>query len=625
MISSYDVGIELTFPPLAGRTRRGKQGAGYGYTYGAAAADIDLAVERACRRFVEMVWPIVSFDSMAVVLLDRDRATSRVVFSWGAPRQQHASGGSGFKPTPSQGAAGRPPGRIVLRGNGGTLGAVFLRGGTAAGCGPMEWNLVLECAQQLALRLENTQLQHRLVGEAAEREALERIGELAGSGAKAYRAFRAFAKEIKPLVEYQRLDIYLVDQGRDQIKCVFQIGKAGWGIQAGEASSLSGTVYGQVVSSRRGCIVNDLPIHAGPDLRRHAMLRAAVVVPVVYADEVLGAVALQSRRPNGYGPRDLDLLLRAGVVLGAALEATGPRARQVQEAKASAAVQGMAEVLASTQRLEDLFERFAAGVLKLIKADDVNLSWVDANGCDIHTLRAGPGPRGSGVARGKGTFATIHTKLLFRQRVIGSLTLWRGRGKTFISQEQEVLDRVGVQISLAVQNVRLYRQAQRQAYQLRQLQSSQEFLASTLDPDAVAQSLVDRTAQMTSASLAALYRYRDETVCAVQSAQGHPGRGGFLDPLSPSLLAMAGHCFTSASRRVTAQASEHESPEIREVREAGNIFCCLLLPLAAATGPIGVLALCREGSRLTRLGRWLRPSYYSILPKKPARRFTPLA
>jgi signal transduction histidine kinase len=459
----------------------------------------------------------------------------------------------------------------------------------------VEWNLFLERAQQLALRLENIQLLHRLACEAAEREALARLGELAGSGATAYWVFRAFAREIKPLVDYQRLDIFLTDQDRDQIKCVFQTGKAGWGIRAGEAGGLSGTICGQVVSSRRGRIVIDLPKHAWPDLPRRVMPRAAVVVPVIYADEVLGAVALQNRRPDAYGPRDLDLLLRAGAMLGAALAATGPGVRQIQEPEASAAAQGMAEVLASTQRLEELFEGFAAGVLKLVKADYVNLSWIDINGCDIHTLRAGPGPGISGATRRKGAFATIHTGLLFRQRVIGSLTLWRGRGKTFASREQEVLDWVGVQVSLAVQNVRLYSQAQRQAYQLRQLHRSQGFPASTLDPDAVAQSLVDRAAQMTGANLAALYRYRHETICAVQSAQGQPGRGGHLDPLSPSLLAMAGHCFTSASRRVTGQVLEHAAPEIRDMKEAGDAFCCLLLPLAASTGPIGVLVLCREG------------------------------
>ena len=585
----------MDFPTVADRAHRGKRGTGYGTRYGGAGVDVDAATEQVCRRFVEQVWAVEFFDSLAVVLLERDRATSRVVFSWGPPHQQHAFGGLDYEAKPSQGAADSPPVCIMLRGNGEALGAVLLRGGTAAGRGPVEWGLILECAQQLALRLENIQLQHRLACEAAEREAFERIGELAGSGATAYRAFRAFAREVKPLVDYQRLGIYLVDQDRDQIKCVFQAGQAGWGIQTGEVRSLNGTVCGRAVSSRRGFIVNDLHIHAGPDRPQEVKLRAAVVVPVVYADEVLGAVALHNRRPHAYGPRDVDLLVRAGVVLGTALAETRSGVRRIQEPGASAAAQGMAEVLASTQRLEEMFEGFAAGVLKLVKAAYVNLSWVDINGCDIHTLRAGPGPGSSGVARRKGAFATIHTRLLFRQRVIGSLTLWRGRGKTFTSREQEVLDWVGVQVSLAVQNVRLYSQAQRQAYQLRQLHRFQGFPASTLDPDAVAQSLVDRAAQMTGANLAALYRYRHETICAVQSAQGQPGGRGCLDPLSPSLLAMAGQCFTSASRRVTGQALEYEAPEIRDMKEAGDTFCCLLLPLAASTGPIGVLVLCREG------------------------------
>ena len=63
----------------------------------------------------------------------------------------------------------------------------------------------------------------------------------------------------------------------------------------------------------------------------------------------------------------------------------------------------------------------------------------------------------------------ITTGLRFRDRIIGTVTLFRESGGGFNSQEQGALDHIGAAIAPAVQAGRLYLHARRQAHQLQQI------------------------------------------------------------------------------------------------------------------------------------------------------------
>ena len=55
--------------------------------YAEITADFDAAIMEAGGRFVAQVQPVLRPQSLAVILLDRDGNTGRVVFTWGAPHR----------------------------------------------------------------------------------------------------------------------------------------------------------------------------------------------------------------------------------------------------------------------------------------------------------------------------------------------------------------------------------------------------------------------------------------------------------------------------------------------------------------------------------------------------------
>ena len=89
--------------------------------------DVDPAIARACSRFLAQVRGVASVEGMAVVLLDRDQATSRVVFFWETPDKQNrireSAGDSGI----AGAGVDLPSTYLALNGCEGTLGAVLIR------------------------------------------------------------------------------------------------------------------------------------------------------------------------------------------------------------------------------------------------------------------------------------------------------------------------------------------------------------------------------------------------------------------------------------------------------------------------------------------------------------------
>jgi GAF domain-containing protein len=490
------------------------------------------------------VRPIVSVEGLVVVLLDQEHATSRVVFTWEAPDQRESSDEARTSTTPPT-AMGSSSMRITLSGNEGTLGAILLRGKPTAGVWPGEDRLVQQSARHLAILLENIRLQRRLDRGAFERLAFDRIGELAGSNVPVDRVYNLFARELKKLVDYQRLTISLVGRDADLLTCVYRVGQ---GVKLGqpeEARALNGTGFQSVVSSAKGFIVNDLLECAQPgrpELLGNSALRAAIIVPVVYGGKTIGAVLLENRLPYAYGPGDIDLLRRAATLLGPPVAGSKRNSRLTKIAGQTAAANEIARGLASSQRLEEVFRTFVSAADKLVSFDCVTLAWIDHNGWDIHAIRVSSGPGAGEGASALHGFSGIHTRLEYGRQGMGYLSLWRRQGGTFTGRDARVLDWLGFQISSALQYHCLYRHAQRQAYRLGQLHRARPPVVSSREPEAATQMTNGRAGEP------ALRPGED------QDGQSDIGRQG-PDRSGRSLLADAAHALRSPLSSIKGYSS----------------------------------------------------------------------
>ncbi len=217
-------------------------------------------------------------------------------------------------------------------------------------------------------------------------------------------------------------------------------------------------------------------------------LRAAVITPIEFGGKTIGAVALGNWLPYAYGPGDEDLLRRAATLLGPPVASSKRTSRLVEIAGQTATANEITRVLASSQRLDEVFEAFVSATEKLVRFDCVTLAWIDPNGSDIHSLKAGSGAGASagGGASEHSDAAGIHTRIEYGHEGMGYISLWRWQGGGFTGQDARVLDWLGFQIPFALQYHCLHRHARRQAYRLGQLHRAQPPVASSRDPGTVA-------------------------------------------------------------------------------------------------------------------------------------------
>ena len=88
---------------------------------------MDTLTAQACAQFADSVLPVLPMEGLAVVLLDQEKETSRVVFSLGDPHPRGYSPGCGRGAEALWGERDAPPMCIPLQGREGELGAVLYR------------------------------------------------------------------------------------------------------------------------------------------------------------------------------------------------------------------------------------------------------------------------------------------------------------------------------------------------------------------------------------------------------------------------------------------------------------------------------------------------------------------
>jgi len=534
------------------------------------------------------------------VLLDQGHTPGRVVFLWEAWDQP---ADAGVSPATRKTGLVKPvkccPSRVDLNGSEGALGVALIRATPDSGPKPPRSKLLEKPAQQLAHRLDKILMQRRRERAAQKGFAFDRIGELIASGAPTEQVFQAFAHEIENLVDYQRLMVFVTDQQADLLTCVFRVDEDGGTEEPNITRQLSGTGCEPVVTQCEARVVDELRATEAPrwpELPGGEAFRSAVVVPVRYAGNAIGTVALESRLPKAYGVADKTTLSRIAALLGPLMRDLTLDGRLVHRDKETIVFSEIVRILACCQSLEDVFDRFSAAALQLADFDFVTLAWLDSNGLDIHTLRAFPDQASVGGSPPEGPATFIQTRLRFAGTSIGTLTLWRRRGPEFGPRDLEVLDLLGIQVSAAVQYDRLRRLARRQAINLGQMRRAAqpwEPAPSSVDSQ---QLMVDQAARMLRASFAGLYLEADGEVVLVAESGTGPGQDALPDPLAPKLVALVKDCLRTGRQREIAAPPARASLPTAGVNPTASTAGYLAAPVRRSSGPMGVLVSGRDGS-----------------------------
>lgn len=135
--------------------------------------------------------------------------------------------------------------------------------------------------------------------------------------------YERFAQEVKKLVDFDRMNIHILNTAEDTYTVKYLSGHHQAGRHSGDVIQLEGTQTQQVVETGQTAIVYD---HADNPRFRYDRdllqvgLRSRIALPLTSRDSVIGTLALHSRRVGAYGPREQAILERLAHQIGPAIE-----------------------------------------------------------------------------------------------------------------------------------------------------------------------------------------------------------------------------------------------------------------------------------------------------------------
>ena len=384
---------------------------------------------------------------------------------------------------------------------------------------------------------------------------------------------------------------------------------------------------GATADLRRLPLADDLVERVGAE-------RAAIVehtfagVPLVVGDRLLGVLAIASDRGRDYGDDDVGLLASLANQVAVALDNARLLTDEQTRRQHLAALLDINTKIGALVSTETLLTSIAEEAGRLLGLDNAGFRLVDGDELVLAGLAGTAGqtmlrPRikigeslsGKVVATGRTVVVSIAeagdliaehaaadralgyttylgVPLRINARTIGVLT-FRSR-RAFTARDQELAEAFAGQAAIAIEHARLYREAARRAERMRALAEVSRLLAGTLDPDPLADRIVDSVCRLFAARSATLFRLDDASgdliSVATTSERGTTGRIVF-----PCGIGAAG--LAALTRRVVASADVLTdsqvtlTPEVRQWVEDHGRQAALGVPLIVNDAVVGALSL----------------------------------
>ena len=184
--------------------------------------------------------------------------------------------------------------------------------------------MVYRFSEELAMRMENAELNRRMEREAAETATLDEIARIVTSAPEVGPVYNRFAAALSELIDFQRISINMIDLDRDGMAKRFLAGPIYSGLPRGNDLYHFGGQTQHLIDTGRTLIRDDIAgdLMMYPRDQRHldSGLRSTIAVPVFSHDRVIGTICLRSPRVEAYGQREVLILERLAERIAPALE-----------------------------------------------------------------------------------------------------------------------------------------------------------------------------------------------------------------------------------------------------------------------------------------------------------------
>ena len=427
------------------------------------------------------------------------------------------------------------------------FGALVLMSRTAGRYGPKETALAESVASQISGAIAHAQLlQEKIQAEASlkaseieaqrlarEKAVMAEIGRIITSTLKIEEVYGQFAAEVKKILPFDRIAINFLDFDSQTVATQYVAGFAVEGRSGGDRFPLAGTATAAVVASGRGMVMPELSAQEiesrwpGHLPVRRAGIRSTLLVPMISAGKPFGALVLMALEPGAYTGLDIPVaesvaaqisgaianahLLQELIQAEASLRESEVEAQRLAREKAVMAEIG--RIITSTLKIEEVYDKFAAEVKKIIPFDRIAINLVNFDtqtistqydlGFPIEGRHAGDrfplagSATSAMVASGRGMVvpdlsveqasarypghlpflragirSTLLAPLVTEGRIFGALVLASRTAGSYGPKETALAESVAAQIGGAISQARLFVEHQRMADALRESEAS---------------------------------------------------------------------------------------------------------------------------------------------------------
>ncbi|MHB8092472.1 MAG: PAS domain S-box protein [Syntrophales bacterium] len=160
-----------------------------------------------------------------------------------------------------------------------------------------------------------------------EKEAaiLSDIGRLIGSTLDIDEVYERVAAEVRKLIPFDRLTINLNDYDQNTVTVAYAFGSNVPGRRLGDSLPLQGSINEALAHTKTGILLHPTGADELAGQYPHivstfqAGINSFMSVPLIYRDELIGAIHFRSKTPNAYTENDLRLAERIGAQIAGAI------------------------------------------------------------------------------------------------------------------------------------------------------------------------------------------------------------------------------------------------------------------------------------------------------------------
>jgi GAF domain-containing protein/DNA-binding response OmpR family regulator len=357
--------------------------------------------------------------------------------------------------------------------------------------------LLRTLAASLSVALENVRLIDETRQRLAELATVNEVGQALSSQLDLDTLIELVGEQMRRTFEADIVYVALHDVVRDEIDFAyyFELGER----RAQAPMAFGGGLTTRMIQTREPLLLNRAADWDALGIKRvGAPAKSYLGVPIVAGDRAIGAISVQSTTQEGrFGESDARLLSTIASNVGVAIQ----NARLYQEAHRRgdemAALAEVGQEISATLDVQAILERIGERVQSLLEADSVALFLADPDGKAFRAILAlgsmaeavladtileGEGIVGDVIRRRTPEFVNdtssdprtvsipgtpdlaeerlMVAPLIARDRVNGVAAVWRNGGAPFDQAELDFLVGLARQASIAIENARLYREAQ---------------------------------------------------------------------------------------------------------------------------------------------------------------------